>query len=501
MNRTKKFLCNAIFAVIYQIVVFIVGFITPRVMMSVYGSETNGLISSITQFISYFSLVEAGLAGASVFALYKPLAEKNDKAISAIVTATQRLYMQSGSVFGILLMGLAFLYPVFIKTNVLPVGQITVLVFVLGTSGILEFFTLGKYRAILTANQELYVISFASIIYQIVYASIIVVLAGKNWNIVLVRGIALSAVLVRSIILVLYSRKKYNYIDYKEKPDKKALNKRWDALYLQILGAVHSGAPVILATFFTTLKGVSVYSVYDMILSGIGGIVGIFTNGLSSAFGEIIASGEKELLIRIYNEFEFAYYSIMTAIYGIASVMLLPFVKIYTNGITDANYILPTLAGLFVVNGFLYYLKTPQGMLVISAGHYRETRLQTTIQGVIVIAVGGGLASQLGLYGILVGCILSNVYRCIDLMIYVPTKIVGTSPKDTLMCMIKASLGCVLIYVFGNCLLKETLTYYDWGIQAVKVSILAVSIVGIHGFVFEKKQMCALIKRINHLKR
>ena len=44
----------------------IAGFITPRFMLTAYGSEINGLISSILQFISYFNLVEAGLSSAAV---------------------------------------------------------------------------------------------------------------------------------------------------------------------------------------------------------------------------------------------------------------------------------------------------------------------------------------------------------------------------------------------------------------------------------------------------
>lgn len=43
--------------------------------MITYGSETNGLITSLQQFIQYFTLLEAGLSGAAIFALYKPVIE------------------------------------------------------------------------------------------------------------------------------------------------------------------------------------------------------------------------------------------------------------------------------------------------------------------------------------------------------------------------------------------------------------------------------------------
>ena len=77
MNRTKLFAINSISAIALQLVSLAVGLITPRIMLYYYGSEINGLISSLTQFFSYFMLVEAGLAGASIYALYKPLANRD----------------------------------------------------------------------------------------------------------------------------------------------------------------------------------------------------------------------------------------------------------------------------------------------------------------------------------------------------------------------------------------------------------------------------------------
>ena len=67
MNRTQKFALNSTTAALYQIIAMLLGFITPSLMISTYGSEVNGLVSSINQLISYISLVEAGLSGAAVF--------------------------------------------------------------------------------------------------------------------------------------------------------------------------------------------------------------------------------------------------------------------------------------------------------------------------------------------------------------------------------------------------------------------------------------------------
>ena len=167
MGRSKKFMLNSVTTALLQVVTMIAGFITPRFMLTAYGSEINGLISSILQFISYFNLVEAGLSSAAVYSLYKPIAEKDYNRINRIVVAAKHFYVKSGFIFVGLVVILAICYPFITDSTVLDQTSIFVLVLVLGVNGSLEFFTLAKYRALLTADQRTYVISLASIVYTV----------------------------------------------------------------------------------------------------------------------------------------------------------------------------------------------------------------------------------------------------------------------------------------------------------------------------------------------
>lgn len=158
MSRTVAFIKNSASTALLQIMTMVVGFFIPRIMIGVYGSEINGLISSIMQFIAYFNLVEAGISGAAVWALYKPLAEKNNKLVSSIIVATKNFYNKAGYIFVSLTLGLALIYPAFIKVTSLSFIEVFLLALILGVSGALEFFTLAKYRALLTADQKTYII-------------------------------------------------------------------------------------------------------------------------------------------------------------------------------------------------------------------------------------------------------------------------------------------------------------------------------------------------------
>lgn len=111
----------------------------PHALIDVYGSETNGLITSLTQLVSYIVLVEAGISAAAVFALYKPLSEGDVEGISRIVTAAKRFYYRSGLIFVGLALVLAFVYPRMIDCEGYDHIQVAIIVFALSATGFLDF--------------------------------------------------------------------------------------------------------------------------------------------------------------------------------------------------------------------------------------------------------------------------------------------------------------------------------------------------------------------------
>lgn len=501
MNRTKKFLYNSMSTAFFQAMVMIAGFITPRFMLVHYGSEINGLVSSINQFITYFNLVEAGLGSAAVYSLYKPLADGDHKRINSIISAAKHFYYISGGIFAVMIVGLAAVYPSFAKVRNLPYVVISALVIVLSSKSFLDFFTLAKYRVILTADQKTYVISLASSAHIVLNTLVIVVLSTFNVNVLLLYTVAIIPLLVRTIILDAYVKKNYKYLNYNEEPDNSALDKRWDALFLQIVQAVQVGAPTVIATVFTSLKLVSVYSIFNMVMNGINSLLNIFQNGLSASFGDLIARKEQEKLRKAYNEFEYAYYHLIFLIYTVGAVMLQIFVNIYTSKVTDVNYNQPILALLFVLNGLLYNLKTPQGMLVIAAGLYKETKWQSLTQALIAVILGIILAIPFGLYGIMIALAASNLYRVIDLIIFIPKYVTKMKIRSTVIRITRLLILAIICYVPSFFIKISVNNFFMWALYAAGYSVLGVAVLAAESMIFEKDCLKALIGRIKGIVR
>lgn len=491
---------NALSSLLLQVVNIVVGFIVPHALIGTYGSDVNGLVTSLTQFVTYIQLVEAGISSAAVFQLYQPLARGDDVETSRIVSAARVFYYKSGGIFTALMLVLACLYPVLVSVEGVSSPGVFVLVLALGATGFLDFFTLAKYRVILTATQRNWVIQLASVVYKVLYTAVVLAGTFLGASVVSLFVIAVVPIVLRTAILIVYARRAFPQIDFSADARGVKLEQRWDAFFLQLLGAVQSGAPTIIATFVLgDLSLVSVFSVYMLVANGLQNAINSLSLGTQASFGDVIARGQINVLQRSFREFQALSYGVSSAACGVGISLITPFVALYTADIADVSYVYPLVGVLCVVNVLLYHLKTPQGLLVIAAGHYRQTRVQTSLQTVILLVCSVGLGLLWGMPGVLVGMCLSNVYRDIDLMFYIPRNVTYTEPRETMKLMGLAIGSCALIAAPYFAFNLECGSWMQWLLQLAALIIWSfVVVLGLYRL-FAREQLDGLFSRVSYL--
>ena len=109
--RSKKALKNIIVSLFQQFIAIICGLVLPRAIIKSYGSNVNGLISSITQFLAYIALLESGIGPVIKSVLYKPIAEKDKSQIEKILKSAQKFFNLIAYIFIAYLMVLCIVYP------------------------------------------------------------------------------------------------------------------------------------------------------------------------------------------------------------------------------------------------------------------------------------------------------------------------------------------------------------------------------------------------------
>ena len=72
-------------SLLLQVVSVICGFILPRMILECYGTEVNGLIQSIAQFLSVISFMELGVGQVIQSSLYRPLSLGNIESVSKVL--------------------------------------------------------------------------------------------------------------------------------------------------------------------------------------------------------------------------------------------------------------------------------------------------------------------------------------------------------------------------------------------------------------------------------
>ena len=484
--RARKSLKNLVFNVLQQVISIITGFILPPLIVTNYGSTVNGLISTIRQIVMYAQTTGAGIASASTYVMYKPLAEKKYKKLSGIFTATKKMFIKAGNLSSLIMLLVAFIYPLFVKDDI-SIFTTICLIIMLGACGVSEFYFIGKYQALFSADQKNYLVSLAQGLGNIFNIVISIVLIKFNCNIILVELGAMAVYIVRVVILWWYFKKNYKYIDLKAKPLMKEIDQRSDAIIHEITAIVINNSSIVLISLFIGLKYASIYSVYMLVFSGLNMICSIISTGIYASFGDVVAKGEKEVLDKSYNIFEYIYLLMVFALYSIAYILIMPFIGVYTRNMTDANYVLPILGVLFVIVGLINNIKIPARTLVVASGHFKQTKKYSIIE--MIISLVGQLVFMyfFGLYGALIGCLLAAIYRGINFIWYSNKYILKISSRKVIsrLC-IYTVVAVICILLLKNISFGSINNYYQWFIYAVVVSSIIGTIYLIVGFITDR---------------
>ena len=125
------------------------------------------------------------------------------------------------------------------------------------------------------------------------------------------------------------------------------------------------------------------------------------------------------------------YGALSYAVYAVALYLFLPFMAIYTKGVTDINYVDGKLAVLFVSTALLSHTRVPMCQTVEIAGHFKQTMTRSMAETAINLVASIVGVFLWGIYGVLLGTVIALLYRTNDFIIYANTKCLERKPWRT----------------------------------------------------------------------
>lgn len=461
---------NIITSLLLQIITILNGFIVPKIILLYFGSEVNGLISSISQFLNYINLLEGGVSGVIMASLYKPLANNHNEKVSGIIKATNLFFRKIGLIFIIYSLMVGILYPVLVHTP-FSWGYVFVLTMILASSLYVQYFFSLTYRLLLNADRRGYIVSITQIIFVLLNLIFILVSVKCYPSIHAIKAVGVLAYSIQPIIYNWYINKNYN-LNKKIDPDNDALSQRWSGFGQNLAFFIHSNTDVAVLTIFVSLTDVSVYSVYFMVIHSLRNLIMSIGSAISPSMGNILAGEDEEAKHHMFDLYEYGMGLITVFAFTCGALLIVPFVMVYTNEIHDANYRQPLFGVLLLAAEAIYCYRNPFVNVAYASGHFKETAIYAYMEAGLNIVISVIMVNKFGLVGVAVGTLISMSIRMICHVIYLK--------KNILYRPIKKFVSNIL--VFGGTIIVCCITlkfisfdiesYFTWLVYAVIVSLI-----------------------------
>ena len=418
-NKDNRIKYNLLSGILYQVVLIALSFLLPRLYLENFGSEVNGVLSTIKQIFAYMFLLESGIGLATTQALYKPVAEKNYGKVSSIISATNKFYCKIGFIYSAIVLAIAVVYAYIIPTSI-PSGVLFGIIILTALPALFSYFLQAKYRILLEVDGRKYVITNSETILQLLsnVGKILVLLLTDS--LILIQLVYCVLSLTQLAYVYINAKRRYKWLNTKAEPDYEAISQRKSVLVHQVSGMVFNNTDILLLSFLCDFKVVSVYTIYNIFFSQVQNFITSITSGFSFALGQMFHT-DREKFLKVYNVYETFYIMSTFVVYTLMAVFLLPLIQIYTKGINDANYTNVYLVILFVIMNLLSNGKLPSNHVLEFSGKFEETRSHAIWEMVINISVSILAILKWGICGAILGTIVALSYRG-TMMIYYSNK-------------------------------------------------------------------------------
>lgn len=489
--RKKLLAKNTMASLLSQITALVCGFILPRLFLEYFGSEVNGLVNSITQFLGVISFLELGVGAVVESSLYQPLSTNDKPQISKVMVSADRFFRRLAQILLAYVLILIAVYPLLANQSFGYIYTAT-LIAAISISSFAQYYFGIVNSLLLNADQRGYIQYNAQTITVVLNTVVCVFMIKLGGSVQLVKLTTSLIYLARPLALRIYVNRRYQ-IDWKIQYDGEPIQQKWNGVAQHIAAVVLDGTDTIVLTLLSTLSNVSIYSVYFMVIRGVKTLFLSMTNGIQSLLGELWARQELDELKKTFGWTEWCIHSGTTFVFSCTAALIVPFVRVYTAGISDANYIQPTFAILLTLAHAMHCLRLPYNIMVLAAGHYKQTQRNYIVAAVINIVISVLTVKAWGLIGITIGTLAAMVYQTVWLAVYDSRNFVFWPMKAVVKQFAVDSVTAVCIVMLSGMLTMRSVSYISWIILAMATALLAVIITVCLNFIAYKDKMMVLI--------
>ena len=409
-SRTVNSVKNIATGFLGQFIQTFLGFISRTVFIKCLAAEYLGVSGLFTNILSVLSLAELGVGSAIIYALYKPLSEKDEEKISALMN----FYAKTYKIIGLVIIFVGLILTPFLNYLIKDVPNISesiyvIFFFYLFNTAITYFFSYKN--SIITADQKNYIALMINYVIAIVQTllQIGVLIITKNF---------IAYLLVQSICSLMYniiiSRTADKLYPFLKKNKKKELDKKYRKelvinikalMIVKLSGVLVNNTDNIIITYFSGLSAVGLCSNYTMLIGIISTILNQIFNGITASVGNLNAKESKEKQKYFFDIINFANFWL----YAFAAIGII----IMSNDIIKVwigeKFILPTYIPIILaVNFYMVGMQNAVWTYKNTLGLFRYGKYILLFTAAINLSLSMVLGKYIGLFGILLATAISR---------------------------------------------------------------------------------------------
>ena len=400
---------NFRFGVAAQIVISLLGFLSRTIFIHVLSEEYLGINGLYASILNVLSLTELGLSDIVVYSLYKPLAQGDEKQLTALMGYYKTIYRIIALAVAVIGLGLVPVLRLLVKSTIDQYHLVLYYLMFLANS-VCSYLLVYK-SSIIHADQKRYLISRYEICFKFftVAAQIMVLLLFRNFTVYLFIQIAMTV--VSNLFISRKADQLYPFLKEKaplEPETKKSIFRDVRHMFsYKAGGQLLNGTDNLYISSLISTATVGRYDNYTMIQTM---VVTAFTNTLNQAvlgsIGNLNATGTREQKKQIFDVYSLVFSWITTFCTLSLLVLYNPFIRIWAG----ESWLLPgSTVAVICLNFFLPNVLTPVWSYRNTTGLFRETKNILLYAAAINLVLSYFFGIRWGLTGILAATSVSRL--------------------------------------------------------------------------------------------
>lgn len=498
-GKTKASIFTLFASIINSVLSVVFSLIYNSLLIRTYGSEINGLIATLTQFVSMFSIIEGGFTTAAIVATYSPIVNKDYDRLNNILYTVKIVFFRIGLIItgAVLLCGSIYLR--YLESPVSYLETFNLLLISVATTGISLCF-LSKYSVLLQGDNREYIqVVFALIARTITWILSIVFIVHRS-NILIVFALNLLNVVIIILLSNLYEKRNYKPITYKGIYDASLVSGTKDVLFQKIANTVFTSTDLVLISAFISLSYASVYALYNQVFRAILTFLISFAQAPFNSFGHLYnENSDSEKFKYYFDIYQHMVVIASTIIVTITGIMIIPFVRVYSRDFNDFNYIYPSLAVLFFSQIFSQIINRPYGIILNVSGNFKMQNFQCGIAAVINIIVSVSFIHVWGINSIILGSFVGTLVILFMNILQAYKNVLFCSPFKPLVTIV-LNYAVALAIIFMSLKIHISLNgYVDLLLLAMLYSVITTIFILLFNFIIDSKNTKGVIAFLRRL--